>query len=202
MNIFKVVNFPTLLTLIRLIVSPLFFPFLLVYLLPYNMVWLNISLAVIFVLFCLTDFFDGYLARKYQQVTGLGKLLDPIADKFLMYSTLIALLVVQKIFFYWVILFIGRELFIMGLRLIALQQHIDIPVSRLGKYKTAFQMIAMTMIIANPCQSIGLGVEDAALYNTIEQVILLFGLILSLESARQYYLAFIQHYNRRIPVDV
>ena len=202
MNRLKIINFPTMLTLIRLVISPLFFPFLLVYLLPYNLVWLNIALAIVFVLFCLTDFFDGYLARKYKQETGLGKMLDPIADKFLMYSTLIALLVVQKIFFYWVILFIGRELFVMGLRLVALQQRVEISVSRLGKYKTAFQMIALTMIIANPCQAIGLGFSDAALFNSIELMFLLAGLLLSLESARQYYLEFMQHYNRRISVDV
>ncbi|HWY36323.1 MAG TPA: CDP-alcohol phosphatidyltransferase family protein, partial [Nitrosopumilaceae archaeon] len=65
-------SLPMILTFIRLIGSPLILPFFLVYLLPYNIAWLNYSLALLFFLFGLTDFFDGYLARKYQQVTPIG----------------------------------------------------------------------------------------------------------------------------------
>ncbi len=75
----------------RLIIAPVVLPLLLVYGLPYNVGWLNTVLAAIFVFFAFTDFLDGYLARKYQQETLFGSELDPIADKFLVYSTLIAL---------------------------------------------------------------------------------------------------------------
>src|SRR5690606_3086491 len=135
------ISFPLFLTLIRLILSPIILPFLFVYLLPLNYVLINIFLAIVFILFSLTDFFDGYIARKYHQESSLGRLLDPIADKFLIFSVLISLLAAGKIFFYWVIILIGREIFIMGLRQLALEYAITIPVSWAGKVKTAIQMI-------------------------------------------------------------
>src|SRR6266404_4937914 len=107
------ISFPMLLTYIRLIGSPIILPFFLVYLLPLNIFWINCSLAVLFFLFGLTDFFDGYFARKYQQVTTTGAMLDHIADKFLVYSTLIALIAAQKLYFFWAIIWIGREFFIL-----------------------------------------------------------------------------------------
>ncbi|MDP3889126.1 MAG: CDP-alcohol phosphatidyltransferase family protein, partial [bacterium] len=115
------INIPIILTLIRLIFSPFLLPLLLVHFLPFNIFWINAILALFFVMVCLTDFFDGYLARKYKQETVLGKLLDPIADKFLLYSTLIVLLSVHKIFFYWPSILIGREFLVMGIRLIAME---------------------------------------------------------------------------------
>src|SRR5579863_3418124 len=133
-------SLPMLLTFIRLIGSPIILPFLLVYLLPYNTFWLNCSLAAIFVLFGLTDFFDGYLARKYHLVTPTGAMLDHIADKFLLYSTLIALLAADKLHFFWAILWIGREFFVMGLRQISLENSFSITVSSWGKLKTVMQI--------------------------------------------------------------
>src|ERR1700722_2587731 len=129
-------NTPTILTLIRLILSPLVLPVLFVYLLPYNNIYINILLALLFIAFSLTDFLDGYLARKYSQETALGSVLDPIADKFLVYSTLLALAVVNKLFFFWVVLLIGREFFMMGLRQVALENNFSVKVSSLGKTKT------------------------------------------------------------------
>src|SRR5437762_10588151 len=124
-------SLPMLLTFIRL-GSPLILPFFLVYLLPYNVTWLNYSLATLFFLFGLTDFFDGYLARKYHQVTSTGAMLDHVADKFLLYSTLIALVATHKIHFTWAIIWIGREFFIMTLRQVALENKFAIIVSSYG----------------------------------------------------------------------
>ena len=143
-------SIPMILTYIRLIGAPLVLPFFLVYLLPYNIFWLNCTLAVLFFLFGLTDFFDGYLARKYNQVTSNGALLDHVADKFLLYSTLIALIAAHKLYFFWAILWIGREFFIMTLRHVALEQNYTITVSSYGKLKTALQIMCLTIIIANP----------------------------------------------------
>jgi CDP-diacylglycerol--glycerol-3-phosphate 3-phosphatidyltransferase len=175
-------NFPIILTLVRLIISPIVLPLLLVYFLPYNIVWLNCVLAFIFVLFSLTDFFDGYLARKYNQVTALGKTLDPIADKFLIFSTLIAVLAVQKIFFFWVIVLIGREFFVMGLRQVALERGMGVPVSAGGKVKTVLQVILLTIIILNPEQA-----TKASAWNMVEIIMLSATIIASLYSAGQYY---------------
>lgn len=179
------ITFPTLLTILRLVLSPLFLPILLVYLLPFNILWINSALAAIFILFALTDFFDGYLARKYKQETKLGRILDPIADKFLVYSMLIALLAAHKIYFYWVLILIGREIFMMGLRQIALEQGMSVHVSWIAKLKTMFQMMLLTWIILNPSQSLGLCA--APLWNGIEYGLLVSTLFLSVFSAWLYY---------------
>jgi CDP-diacylglycerol--glycerol-3-phosphate 3-phosphatidyltransferase len=192
MHTFKDVNLPNWLTIIRLVVSPLALPLLLVYFLPHNILWLNIGLAFLFVLFGLTDFFDGYLARRFDQETKLGKMLDPIADKFLVYSTLVALLAAGKIFFYWVIIFIGREFFIMGLRSIALEHNLRVPVSFLGKVKTFFQMILLTWIIVNPYQQAGMRAYPG--WNGGEFFLLVMTLALTVISAHNYYTAFIIAY--------
>lgn len=183
-------NVPNLLTIIRLIGSPIFLPLLIVYLLPYNLFWLNCIVAVFFCFFALTDFFDGYLARKFNQETMLGKVLDPIADKFLLYATLVALLAAHKIFFYWVILFIGREFFMMGLRHIALENNFSVPVSLFGKIKTAVQMMMICVIILNPYQPLGL--IGALGWNGTELLLIVVSLGMSLGSAKQYYHQFMR----------
>ncbi len=191
---FKSFNFPTILTLVRLIVSPLVLPVLLVYLLPLNVFWINGVLAGLFAALSLTDFFDGYLARKYNQETTLGKLLDPLADKFLTYSALIALLAANKMYFYWVVLLIGREFFIMGLRAIALEHKCSIPVSSLAKLKTFMLMACITFIILNPYQHL---LFQAVRWNGAEFALVCMALLLSLLSAQQYYVEFMRCYRER-----
>jgi CDP-diacylglycerol--glycerol-3-phosphate 3-phosphatidyltransferase len=149
---FSHLNTPLQLTLIRLIISPLVLPGLIVALLPYGVWWINVALALFFLLISATDFFDGYLARKFRQETLLGKMLDPIADKFLIYATLIGLLAVQKIYFYWVVLLIGRELFVMGLRQVAAQYRMTLHVLFLAKVKTVLEVLLLALLIAMPCQ--------------------------------------------------
>ncbi len=187
-------SIPIRLTLIRLIVSPLLLPVLFVYLLPYHSFLVNGCLALLFALLSVTDFFDGYLARKYNQETVIGRVLDPLADKFLIYCTLIALLAAGKIFFYWVIILIGRELFVMGLRHVALEHELSIPVSKLSKLKTAVQMICLTTIILNPYQPLGV---EALYWNGTEMGLLLITVVLSLISAGQYYDEFMTQFSQR-----
>ena len=81
-----------ILTLIRLIVGPVVMPALLWYGLPHRCYSVNIVMAAVFGMFGLTDFLDGYLARRFTQETELGKFLDPIADKALVFSTVISLM--------------------------------------------------------------------------------------------------------------
>lgn len=182
-------NIPTLLTLTRLIVSPLILPILFVYLLPFNNFLINSLLAGLFALLSLTDFFDGYLARKFQQETKVGRVLDPLADKFLTSSALIALLGAGKIYFYWVVLLIGRELFVMGLRHVALEHNFSVRVSTFGKIKTAVQMITILFIILNPYQSLGL---HAWRWNLSELALILITLWMSLYSAKLYFNEFMR----------
>ncbi len=181
---------PIFLTLIRLTFSPLILPFLLVYLLPYNDFTINSCLALFFIGLSSTDFFDGYFARKFGQVTALGKVLDPLADKFLVYTTIVSLLAVHKIYFYWAIVFIGRDFFMMGLRTVALTYNFTVPVSYFAKVKTIFQMVLFTWIIFNPYQSLGY----KHLWNKIEYVLLGVSLFFALWSAKRYYNFFIQEF--------
>ncbi len=192
------INTPTLLTLLRLVFSPLVLPILLVYVLPYNSVWLNILLGVVFIFLCLTDFFDGYLARKYNQETMAGRILDPLADKFLTYSALIGLLAAGKIYFYWVIILIGREFFVMGIRHIALEHNFSVQVSKLSKIKTAVQMMMITVIIINPYQQLG-GLEIR--WNGIEFGLIIVTTILSLITAQQYYDSFFVQLKEKIKTE-
>lgn len=149
MNALQALSLPLKLTLTRLILAPLILPLLLVWLLPYNNFLLNAVLMLIFLACGATDFLDGYLARRNNQESELGKMLDPIADKLFVCSVLIALLAAGKIAFMWVILLIGRELFIMGLR-----QVTAVPVSYFGKCKTVLQIAALAIIIVNPYQNL------------------------------------------------
>jgi CDP-diacylglycerol---glycerol-3-phosphate 3-phosphatidyltransferase len=188
-------SLPMFLTYIRLIGAPLILPFLLVYLSPYHILWINCSLAILFFLFGLTDFFDGYLARKYNQITTMGALLDHVADKFLLYSTLIGLVAAHKICFIWPIIWIGREFFIMTLRQIALENNISVKVSSYGKLKTVSQIACLTFVILNPYQ----GYDIAAFYwNSIELLLLIISTVLSVGSAYNYYFLFIDaFYNKK-----
>lgn len=185
----KSLTFPTILTLIRLIVSPLVLPVLIVGFLPHNNFYANALLAFLFSLLGATDFFDGYLARRWHQETRLGKLIDPMADKALVYATLISLLAVHKIYFYWVVLLIGRDFFMMGLRSIALEYGISVGVTARARVKTMIQMGCLAFIILNPYQS--LGIFGAPWWNGCEGALLVITLAMALGSAINYYQLFI-----------
>ena len=178
-------SLPLALTLIRLIVAPLILPFLVYYLLPFQNFFVHSGLALLSAFVCLTDFLDGYLARKYQQVTVLGKLLDPIADKFFFSAMLIALVAIHKFYFFWAILLIGREFFISGLRAFAAQRQISVDVSFFGKLKTTFQGILLFIVIISPSSwTDQFGVYAWGLF---EVVVLIMTLFLSFYSAYKYF---------------
>lgn len=164
MNKMNYITLPIALTLIRLIVSPLVLPILIVYLLPYDCWPINVILTVLFAGLSLTDFFDGYLARKYNMTSKIGSSLDNIADKFLTYCTFVALLAIGKIYFLWVIIFIGRDFLVMGLRQIALENNFSLPVDYIGKVKTMTQLLLLTWLIVRPMH------PSAALAYTIQNI--------------------------------
>lgn len=152
---------------------------------------INLFLALFFVLVSVTDFFDGYLARRYRQETKIGKTLDHIADKFLVYATLVSLLAVHKIYFYWVIILIGREFFVLGLRIIALEHNLEVSVSTFGKIKTATQMILLTFLIVMPSRSLTLqgSVASALINYSLIILTLVFSLYSALAYAQSFYYA-------------
>lgn len=103
----------------------------------------------IFTAASITDFFDGFIARKRNIVTVFGSFLDPIADKFLTVSSLIMLMSLGRIPSIIVIILVLREMYMTSLRLLAMNEGISVPVSNLGKWKTATGMIGIPMLMAN-----------------------------------------------------
>lgn len=138
----------------------------------------------------MTDFLDGYLARKYGLETPIGKALDPIADKFLVSAALIALLAIKKIYFMWVIILIGRELCMLSLRQLAALYNLHVPVSYLGKIKACLQMFLIIILIARPVSSDG----QMFLWTWLESLVLVLTLYFTLFSFYQYLFKFSQSY--------
>ena len=128
--------------------------------------------AIIFVGASITDYYDGKIARKY----NLGKLLDPLADKILVISALVTLAKFNQISLWFVIIIIFRELLITGLRSIVAAEGVVIAAENLGKWKTATQMVALTLIILIPFNF------------TINNILLLIPLILTIVSGVEYVL--------------
>ena len=140
-------NLPNKLTVTRLIMIPLFVAVFFINAIPYNYV---IS-AVIFALAAFTDFLDGYIARKYNLVTDLGKFLDPIADKVLVCSAIIVMLVNPLILPWYasigVAIIIARELIVSGFRMVAASKSMVIAADWSGKIKTFVQDIAIVVLL-------------------------------------------------------
>lgn len=109
---------------------------------------MSLLAAVLFVLAGITDLLDGILARRYGNITNLGKLLDPLADKLLVVSTLIMLAGMGRAPAWIIVIIVARELLITGLRAIALERSRSvIAASWPGKYKMVFQMVAITSLL-------------------------------------------------------
>lgn len=145
-------NLPNKLTVFRAI---LIVPFVIL-LLGGNAGWFgenilipNVIALVIFIVASLTDLLDGKIARKYNLVTNFGKFMDPLADKLLVCSALIALIELGRIPAWVVIIIISREFIISGFRLIASDNGVVIAASYWGKFKTTFQMIMVCLMIVD-----------------------------------------------------
>lgn len=135
-------NLPLGLTITRIVAVPL----LIVFLISSSRVHAVIA-AAIFILASLTDWLDGVLARRRNQVTTLGTLLDPIADKLLVAAALVSLLQIDKVPAWVVVVIVGRELAVTGLRAVAAHVGVIVPASRLAKGKTVSQYVAITLLI-------------------------------------------------------
>ena len=144
-------NIPNILAFIRLLLAPVMF-YLLVnrdaaWLQGIHYSWLDYMAAFIFVLASVTDFFDGYIARTFDQITTLGKILDPLADKMLTLAGFLGLMMLGRADAWAIYLILTRELFITGLRVSAVASQIDIAASWMGKVKTVVQMIAIGFLL-------------------------------------------------------
>ena len=137
-------NLPNKLTILRTILIPFFLIFI------YTDFWgkVNAYISVaIFIIASLTDLLDGKIARKYNLVTNFGKFMDPLADKLLVCSALIALVDLGKLAGWIVIVIIAREFIISGFRLVASDNGVVIAASYWGKFKTTFQMIMIILLV-------------------------------------------------------
>ncbi len=111
--------------------------------------WLDFFAAFLFVLASITDYFDGVIAREFDQITELGKILDPLADKMLTLAGFLGLMVLGRADAWAVYLILTREFFITGLRVSAAGRGKEIAASFFGKIKTIIQMIAIGFLIMN-----------------------------------------------------
>ncbi|MBY0515839.1 MAG: CDP-diacylglycerol--glycerol-3-phosphate 3-phosphatidyltransferase [Bacteriovoracaceae bacterium] len=152
-NDLEIDNLPNRLTILRMLMIP--FVVLSLYFVQHPQqgtgtipVWLLSHLATwIFVAASITDFFDGWIARRRNIVTVFGSFLDPIADKFLVVSSLIMLAAMNRVHPVVVIILVVREMYMTSLRLLASHEGLSIPVSQGGKWKTGFQMVAIPMLM-------------------------------------------------------
>lgn len=134
-----------------------------------------ISLAL-FVVASVTDWFDGYLARKNNLVTNFGKFMDPLADKLLVCSAMICMIGLNRLPAWFVIIIIGREFIISGFRLIAAENGIVIAANYWGKFKTASQMIMIILLI----------LHFDGIFVTLEQLFIWLSLALTIISLITY----------------
>ena len=154
---------PTLLTWARIVAIPLIIG---VYYLPLDNATRNLAATVMFVFFALTDWFDGWLARKLNQTSAFGAFLDPVADKILICAALIILLALQRVDALVALVIIGREIAISALRewMAQIGAARSVAVHMLGKLKTTAQMIAIPFLLYD---SALFGVLDTRLWGTV-----------------------------------
>lgn len=105
--------------------------------------------TVIFLLASITDFLDGYIARKYNMITTLGKLIDPLADKIMVTAAFLVLLKIGRIDFFTLLIIISREYTISIIRALAASKGIVIAASNSGKLKTVLQIVSIVLLLLN-----------------------------------------------------
>lgn len=186
-TIIKHKNLPNILTISRIMLIPLFI----------LMVWYSTPVyrfifLAIYIYASITDFLDGYLAREYNLQSTFGRIMDPIADKALILILCIVILLkdynTAMLIFIPVIILLARELIISGIREGLANSNITIHVSKIGKYKTAMQMVSLGFLIAG-------GTENwfFIAVNAIGIALLLIAVVLSVWSGLQYITTFYKH---------
>lgn len=174
----EIFNLPNTVTLMRISVVP----FLFILLKDPGEFW-SLVLAALFAVASLTDMLDGYLARKYNMITTMGKFLDPLADKLIVNTAMILMIPIGRIPAWIVAITIIRDLIVDGIRSIASSEGLYIQASRLGKQKTIAQLIAVTALMINYRF---LGADS----HLVGMVILYIALLLTIYSGCDYFVRF------------
>ena len=165
MNFIKELNLPNKLTMLRMVLVPVY-----LVLLALGLDWLAL---IAFVAASLTDLFDGKIARKYNLITNFGKFMDPIADKMLTHTAFILLCAMGRLNVVACIIFVAREFVVSGLRLVAVEQGHVIAAGMSGKIKTVLQMILALVLTVLPSLTafaqwlLGMGAVIAVLSNLL-----------------------------------
>lgn len=155
-------NTPNKLTLLRIVISPVFMYFFLLDTFAMRLVSL-----ILFIIAAFTDLADGYYARKYGITTGFGKFMDPLADKILVSSALISFIALKYVSPLPVILIIGREFSITGLRLLAAYRGVVIPPTGWAKVKTFLQLTFIGLVLGYVNLIAGLEHYDSPFLSTV-----------------------------------
>jgi len=181
----KIYTIPNIITFIRIFLIPI-----ILYLLFSENPKIVLIAGLLFIVSSVSDYFDGYLARTLNQSSKLGTLLDPIADKLLIASVIVVLVdtgVISNIHVVPAIIILLREIAISGLREFLAKLNTDMPVSKLAKYKTTFQMVSLSILI------ISLGFELNDLLWNIGLITLWIAAIITLLSGYNYMVKGLKH---------
>lgn len=182
------VNLPNLLTMLRIVLIPVAL-FFIVDGTPAACFWAGMVYAVS----AITDFLDGWLARRMGLTSVLGKFLDPLADKLLVISSLVAMVAMGHVPAWVVILIVARELSITSLRVIAISEGVQIAASQGGKEKAALQMVAVWMLMLHHTYDLDFGLFriEAVSFNQVGLVLLYLSLFFAITSAGEYLKLFV-----------
>lgn len=186
----QILNIPNILTLMRIATIPLLAALLMS---PSRSA--GFWAAALFAVASITDWLDGYLARRMGIVTIFGKFLDPIADKLIVMAALIMILPFDRVPAWMVLVILGREIIITGLRGIASTEGIVIQASDLGKYKTIFQIVAILGLILHYNYSWFFGVSHSLLTVNMHNIGMFFlwiATVLTIWSGVDYLVRFIK----------
>ncbi len=181
------VNLPNLLTMLRIVLIPVAL-FLIIDGTPRS----TFLAAMVYAVSAITDFLDGWLARRMGLTSVLGKFLDPLADKLLVISSLVAMVAMGHVPAWAVILIVARELSITSLRVIAMSEGVQIAASQGGKEKAALQMVAVWMLMLHHTYHLDFGffaVETS--FNAVGLVLLYLSLFFAITSAGEYFKLFV-----------
>ena len=148
-------------------------------------VGLNVWAALFFILASVSDYYDGYFARKYNAISNLGKFMDPIADKILVTSVLVMLIPSKRIDPIMVIIILCRDTLIGGIRSVAAADQIVIAAKAVGKWKTALQMVAIPAVMIG---DVFMGIP----FDKIGYYALWISVILSVTSGLDYFLGYLK----------
>lgn len=180
-------NIPNVITFSRIVLVPVIFIVLLSS--PGRM--LSLWGAVIFTVASVTDFLDGYIARRMNRVTKLGKFLDPLADKLLVGTALIMMIQLERVPPWMVALIVGREIFVTGLRVVAIRENIVVETTRIAKYKTVLQIVAVVCLMIHYEHTLSAGALSIALnFHRIGMWILGIALFVTLWTGGDYFYKF------------